>query len=514
MESNLKVIELQELMNNYYQQSDFKKLLFVVNQLLIKDPNNSEYLTYKLKALEHLGKATESIQFLQHYVNMCSTDVTGFLLLYKACLEREDIAGAIFSLIYALSIDANDEVCLSLLFDLLQKADSKYKRVKINILTTKRIGHLAMEIEPHTRQLQTQEDDCLYLFLSANNKTANQYLYGLLKDMAFVIEDQFWFNFYATRPMLLDNFFFAEFPYDLNSITRGVESKDVSEKGYRNLISIYRDNLSNTVIPTNDIQLGWELLNDYGITKNDKLVCLHVRDSAYLSGMFPSVDFSYHDYRDAKIESYRAAIEYLLEQGYKVIRIGNTTNQSLALDHGHYFDFCINPHKEHAEFLEVFLISQCDFLIGTMSGPIGISAMFDTPSLLVNVVPFNHPYLKYSRFIPKQLFHKNTKVNFMNVCNGLSLDNNPEVSILNVSQQQELTDNHYAYLDNRSDDIFRAVVEFSSLVKDRQFDVTYTPAQQTYVSNLPDQYIFKTCPSIVCDSFLQQYPEIFNQNKL
>ena len=44
---------------------------------------------------------------------------------------------------------------------------------------------------------------------------------------------------------------------------------------------------------------------------------------------FSGTDFSYHDFRDADISTYRDCVEDLIQKGYKVVRIGADTNQEL-----------------------------------------------------------------------------------------------------------------------------------------------------------------------------------------
>ena len=52
-----------------------------------------------------------------------------------------------------------------------------------------------------------------------------------------------------------------------------------------------------------------------------------------------NIDFSYHDYRDADISTYKDAVEFLINDGYKVIRFGATTNQRLEINSANYIDF-------------------------------------------------------------------------------------------------------------------------------------------------------------------------------
>jgi hypothetical protein len=55
----IKINVLQESLASYEQAHEFKKLLIVANKLLSRDPNNAEYVLYKLKALDALGQVTK-----------------------------------------------------------------------------------------------------------------------------------------------------------------------------------------------------------------------------------------------------------------------------------------------------------------------------------------------------------------------------------------------------------------------------------------------------------------------
>jgi len=503
----LTIKSLLQNITKFEQQGNFEYSLLAANQLLLRDPNNAEYLLYKLQALDGLGRVSSDLQLLQHYANMRSTDITAFLLLYKAHMALSNTAEAIISLAFASSIDPEDIECQNLLSSLLAEVDPKYKTVKINIMTTSRIGHLAMEIEPLLRQ-QQDEGDCLYIFISNPANVANDYLYTLLKSCTNIVESQYWFNLYVSRPLLLDDLFFAEFAYDINLSLRGLSSEQINVRGFQNLINIYQKFPVCIGVPEEDLDFGWQLLAHLGIQKNDKIVCLHVRDSDYLSKQFPAQNFDYHDYRDAKIDSYQIAVEHLLEVGYKVVRLGSSSNQSLSIKNDNYIDFCLDRHEEYGDFLDVFLLSQCNFFIANFSGPFCVAAMFDTPVLVINGAPFQHPHSKYGRFIPKRLFQNNEEINLMEVCHGKTFSEATQESILLYSHLR-LKEHGYHYLDNSPEDILSAVKEFDNLVIDRIINDQPTILQKNYISELPKGFCHRNTPNVVCESFLSQYPHLF-----
>jgi len=503
---NLK--ELVKIAQSAEELGDANGLYQAAEQLLLRDPNNAEYILYKLKALDMVGKVTSDLGLIQHYVRMRSSDVTGFLLLYKAYVSNGYIAEGLIALSFALSIEPDDQECQQLMTNLLAEVDERYTHVKINILTIDRIGHLACEIEPFARKHQDNEG-CLYLFISPGVQPANPYLFELLKNVAHVIDSPFYYHLYHTRSLLLDEDYYAKLPYDLQSSQRGIEPMDVNIDGYRNLIDIYQKYPQIMRIPEEDAEFGWQYLSSFGITKSDKIVLLHVRDSAYLKKKYPKNDFSYHDFRDADITNYQEAVEELIVKGYKVVRIGSDTDQQLAINHTNYIDLCVNKAEQHGDFYEVFLISVCEFFIATTSGPMSIAAMFETPTLCINSVPFHPPYFNNSRFIPKRLMQNGEEVSLLEVCRGKVLSDEVDTPILFTFVGSDLEKLNYEYIENSPTEITEAVLEFSLQVNERQFENTRTELQQAYVDALPEDFIYKNCQTIVCDSFLQRHPDIF-----
>jgi putative glycosyltransferase (TIGR04372 family) len=509
MQIRLKISQLLEQVKVFTQVGDFQGLLKVANILLAKDPYNGEYLLYKLQALDGLGKVTVDINFLHHYANMRSTDITAFLLLYKAYMARNSIADAIISLVFALSIDPQDKECQNLLENLLEEVDPKYKTVKFNILITNRVGHLASDIEPWARSRQGIDDDCLYLFITDGKKTANDSLFTLLRNYAHVIESPLWFQFYLSRPLLLDDNHYVSLPYDLNGSLRGKSQISINKDGSKRLIDIYNNFSALVEIPNDDVVDGWKMLEKYNLRPSDRIVCLHVRDSFYLEKNLPGNNYSHHDYRDADISTYKKAVQKLIEEGYKVVRIGGDTNQFLDLKSTSYFDFCHNVGEEHSDFIELLLISVCEFFIATTSGPMSTAAIFDTPTLVVNAAPFHPPYFRNARFIPKRIFKHEIEISLMDVCRGKPLSEDNLKPILLCLAQKELVENGYKYLDNDEQDILLAVTEFSNQVNKRVFNGHITQAQKAYHEKLPDSFSFKESRTLVCDSFLTKYPDIF-----
>ncbi|MDA9919898.1 TIGR04372 family glycosyltransferase [bacterium] len=504
---------VQQLVDGFNQAAtncDPAEMLHMANELLKRDPNNADYLALKLQALDSAGRLTEDLGLIQKYILAKSTNVAAFILLYKAYIKRGKIYEALISLTFALSVDPENTVCQKLQEALLAEINPKYTHVRINIMTMTRIGHLCMEIEPWARARQEQEMGCLYLFISSTTeyKTANSYLYNLLTQVAHIVDCAFFYSLYLSRPLLLSENAFAEFPYDIHTTLRGVPDMDIQRQGNINLNKIYRNHPPCLTIPETEKKQGWDYLNRFGIRANDKIVCLHVRDSAYLDRTFPSRDWSYHDYRDADITSYEESIEYLIKKGYKIVRLGNETNQELQIISNSYIDLCINRDPFYGDFIELFLLSECAFFIGNFGGLYGVAPLFDTPIIIINGVPVQEPYSKYSNFIPKLLFKNNEIVSLVDICNGKKLSDEGSKPI-KYSTGKDLAAHGYHYENNSPKDILRAVSEFEKRVQKDHFDVEPKSLQLAFRDAVANEFCNVESTNLICNSFLEDHPQAF-----
>jgi putative glycosyltransferase (TIGR04372 family) len=110
------------------------------------------------------------------------------------------------------------------------------------------------------------------------------------------------------------------------------------------------------------------------------------RDNGYLSRRYPELDFSYHQYRNADIDSFREAALKLVDLGFFVIRIGQDVEKRFNCDHERVIDYPFSPIR--SDFMDIFLSSECKFMISTQTGIDSVAHfMFRRPTLMVNVAP-------------------------------------------------------------------------------------------------------------------------------
>lgn len=117
-------------------------------------------------------------------------------------------------------------------------------------------------------------------------------------------------------------------------------------------------------------------LASLNISPSDKIVVLNVRDLNFL----PSLRI--HAVRAANIETYKPAVEQLIEDGYRVLRIGVDGSIPLTLEHPHYREIWREPG--YSTLLDPGIIACAHFGITCSSGPENIFRILGIPQLQVN----------------------------------------------------------------------------------------------------------------------------------
>lgn len=127
-----------------------------------------------------------------------------------------------------------------------------------------------------------------------------------------------------------------------------------------------------------DIETGRKVLNDLGIPQHAWYATLHVRDTNNRTGDLDSFA------RNAEIEDYRLAVQAVADRNGYVLRLGEEGMPPVDLG-PNFIDYAHTPAKTEA--MDVFLVSQARFHIGTDSGMSILPGVFDVPCAYTNWSP-------------------------------------------------------------------------------------------------------------------------------
>lgn len=150
-------------------------------------------------------------------------------------------------------------------------------------------------------------------------------------------------------------------------------------------------------------QQGWNLLERAGIPHGSWFVAVHVRENGFKA--------EEHDrcIRNADITTYLPALQRITAQGGWVVRCGHPTMRPLPkMDR--VLDYAFSPIR--CDWMDIFLASQCRFLIGTQSGLSHVGDVFGTPTLYTNWVSWGFPpWYNTNVFVPKMLWSRDERRN-------------------------------------------------------------------------------------------------------
>ncbi len=147
-----------------------------------------------------------------------------------------------------------------------------------------------------------------------------------------------------------------------------------------------------------DFNRGWQNLKLLGVPETAWFVCFHVREAGWHEKSLVE------DYRNADIDTYIPAIESIVSAGGWVIRMGDPSMKPLK-KMSHVIDYAHSNLK--SDWMDVFLSSQCRFVVGTSSGYFMVSVAFGVPAVVTNLLPAHAIYCLSAKdlFLPGLCWH-------------------------------------------------------------------------------------------------------------
>jgi putative glycosyltransferase (TIGR04372 family) len=312
---------------------------------------------------------------------------------------------------------------------------SPFKIIRFNFVPAHRIGEITGRLSMYLYQKKNNR----YLdFFILTDKVCNKYLVNFFKKKVIILNN---IIFYPVYKII---FYFSN---KFNFLKIFILNTDVHDRSFEIEKSKSFD------LPKKDVKDGEKFLKKFSIKSTDKIVCLIVRDSEYLTKNFPKHDYSYHNYRDCNIENYVDTINYLIKKKYFVFRMGVEYKKKIKIKSNYYIDYG-NLYRN--DFLDIFLAYRCQFVITSVTGwDIVPSYLFHKPTLWTNLVPYEAclPYLSNSIFLPKHYIRYKKKVSPAELS-----------KILSVRDGRLFKKNKFSFLENSSSEIKEATKEIISII--------------------------------------------------
>jgi putative glycosyltransferase (TIGR04372 family) len=186
-----------------------------------------------------------------------------------------------------------------------------------------------------------------------------------------------------------------------------------------------------------------------GLDLEKPLVTVHVREAGYKRGreMHQAKPGGRNDAtRNARIESYFAAMDRLVGRGYTVVRIGDPSMTPVSRPG--VVDLATSPHR--SQLLEIASMLRARFFLSGEAGPVGVAYLTNTPLLTVNATDpiSSYPIRRDGMLLMKHVVAR---------ASGRELPVEELVSEAHLRHLRDLL--HYDYRDNTSEEIVAAVDE-------------------------------------------------------
>ena len=192
-----------------------------------------------------------------------------------------------------------------------------------------------------------------------------------------------WSKYFTIAPRLL-----VKPIDDLNRLIPGGAAHNVPYRRIQDQSKPWqRIDIYNTLNKTNckikfsadEILSGRKTLNKMGIKEHDSYVCFMTRDAAFHND-------SYDKHLNWPIQTVIPAIKTLNKKGYKGIRMGAKVTDKLKDSNQDIIDYANNGMR--TEFLDIFLMSRCKFVISTGTGLDSLGETFRIPTVYFNMSQF------------------------------------------------------------------------------------------------------------------------------
>lgn len=119
----------------------------------------------------------------------------------------------------------------------------------------------------------------------------------------------------------------------------------------------------------------------------DKFICLHIKDENYNQ----ITQISNHSISD--IENHKKAINYLLDNNYKMIRIGDHLSKKFDFHDKRFLDLTSGHNLTH--FNQAYVFQKSEFFFGNITPGVHMCKLFDKNFAISNCP---HEYLLYNAF--------------------------------------------------------------------------------------------------------------------
>ena len=208
------------------------------------------------------------------------------------------------------------------------------------------------------------------------------------------------------------------------------------------------------------------------VKKSEEFINLHAPNSLNKNWIVMHVlDNTKINYaRGADIKDYYLAIDYLIQNGFHVFRIGDNSMPDCKIE-----GLTDLAHIEHEYFIDLYLIQKAFLFIGNQSGPAYATHLFKTDLLATNLTEWSTATpRKQGNFYINKIFYNKLNNKRISISQLLQKDFNFQVNT------NEIDDRDIFLQDNSESEILEALKDYLNYLEGSK---KYSPEQLTYNEN-------------------------------
>ena len=367
-------------------------------------------------------------------------------------------------------------------------------KIRIGRIKSNRIGHstLPMEIYINEKKLGLHPKNEVVLWYSKPGKIINKFIYKSLLKELIILPSIF------LQPLQI---FFSKFKQTEKFVYyKVIKSLKDNQKVilYDKMVDeydIFNKTKSYIKFTNKEIEYGDEFLKKNFIEGNDKFVCFASRNQNYYNEKINSA-------RNGDIKVQIPGVNYLLDNGYKAVRMGRKESAKIESNNRRIFDysFC----NEIEDFLDVYIVSKCKFFISTQHGLNEIATSMRVPKLIVNYWFWDDLIANHlcPIILPKKIFSvtKNKTLSYSEIFKS-NINSNPTIESLGKN---------YKLIDNNENEIYNSIKEMYNLIEKKDLDLDFHFNNQIkFWNNFKNIYVFFPKKTIISPAFFEENKELF-----
>lgn len=325
-------------------------------------------------------------------------------------------------------------------------------QIRIGRFRSDKIGHLSLEYEIHLieKKLNTNHNKNKFNIWYRDKVICNKFLFNIRRKQFFIVPDFFFKEIYYLLKFLKLN---DKFCCDRNN-------SDAD-------INCVLDNSKTTFnVPKDIINQNLNKLKLLGLKNNQKIITIHLRDSAF-RGLSKMTDYkNIYNFKD-----YYKSINYLIKKGFFVIRTGHAVNYKFNIKNNNFLDYPFSNIK--SDIMDIVIAKQSFFCISSGSGFDGIVRTFRNPVLFINFVPLGY-FPSYS--IKNMCIFKHYKNKISN--KFLSFKEILNKNIIYCNDGRTLSQKNILLVENSEIEIKNAIIDMLNLLNGKFNNKEYMPFQR------------------------------------